>query len=302
MYPTRPGRLHLILALGVLVVLVFAQQQHFVDYPGSQRVASGLHDATHGTWFAIVTWLVAGFVRRFVGRGATVVIAALLGIAIAVGTEVLQKFTGGDPELGDVCFDVVGMCAALFAWGAREELLPKRIGIGIAVVLLVASLWPAVRPLRVEHARDSIAPELVRFDSALLRDMTYSTSVTQVVDAPAGWEITGQVLKVTLADEQWPGMSIVGPISDWRGYLQLDVDLFVDGTAPMPIWISVRLDHAPVPHVYREFECAPGRCHLVLGLTDLFNRDVARVNEVVIYSEKAAAGRTVYFGRVALRK
>ena len=94
----------------------------------------------------------------------------------------------------------------------------------------------------------------------------------------------------------------MGPIGDWRGYSQLDLDLFVDSSAPMPIAISVRLDNAPVRHVFREFECAPGPCHLTLPLTDLFDRDVARVNEVVIYSLRVAAGRSFYLGRVALRR
>ncbi len=94
-YPTRPGRLHLILALGALVVSLIAQQQRVFDFPGSARVASGLHDATHGTWFALVTWFVAGFVRRFAGRGATIAITALLGVGIAIGTEALQTYTGG---------------------------------------------------------------------------------------------------------------------------------------------------------------------------------------------------------------
>ena len=109
MYPTRPGRLHLILALGALVVLLIAQQQRTFDFPGSARVASGLHDATHGMRFALVAWFVAGFVRRFVGRGATIAITAL-GVGIAIGTEVLQT---------------------------------RRMGIGFAVGLLVASLSPA---------------------------------------------------------------------------------------------------------------------------------------------------------------
>ena len=76
-------------------------------------------------------------------------------------------------------------------------------------------------------------------------------------------------------------MSIVGPIGDWRGYSRPEVDVFVNGSTSIPLTTSVRLDHAPMRHVHREFECAPGPGHLSLPLTDLFDRDVARVNEMV---------------------
>lgn len=130
--------------------------------------------------------------------------------------------------------------------------------------------------------------------------MIASRSATAIVAAPTGWEITGPVLEVTLANETYPGLNIVEPIDDWRGYSYLDVELFVRGSTSMPITLSIRFD-ASVPHVYREFECAAGPCHLELKLPDLFDREVLRVSEVVIYSSNVAAGRSVYLGRVALR-
>jgi len=300
-YPTRPGRLHLIVALAVLVVLLFVQQQSIVEIPGSGRVSGALPNALHGPWFAIVSWMLAGFVRRWAGRGATVAITVALGFGLAIGTEAMQKITGGDAEWSDVLFDMVGMSAALCIWSVREKLIPRRVGVTTASLLLLTTQWPLVHPLLVDRHRDSIAPELVRFDSKFARDLVASRSVTDIVAAPDGWEITGPVLKVTLADEIWPGVHLDDPIADWRGYSTLDVEVFVDGSTPLPITISVRLDHAPVEHVYRTFDCAPGPCRLALPFADLFDRDVARVNAVVIYSRRAHAGRVLYLGRVGLR-
>jgi hypothetical protein len=56
-YPTRPGRLHLMLAVAALLVLLFAQQQGIVQIPGSGRVAVAAPDAIHGSWFACETGL-----------------------------------------------------------------------------------------------------------------------------------------------------------------------------------------------------------------------------------------------------
>jgi hypothetical protein len=288
------------LAAGALIALVIAQQQQLIHLPGSGRFWTALPDALHGTWFACVTWLMLSFVRRWAQRDDVVATTALIGASVAVGTELMQKLTGGDAEIGDVFFDMVGMSAALFVWSAREKIIGARVGISVATLLLIGSLWPVVMPILIDRYRDSIAPELMRFDSRYAMDLLHSGSVVAVVDAPANWSIAGPVLKITLADETWPGVWLPDPVADWRPYSELDVDLFVDGEAPMPITISVRLRGAD--HIYREFECAPGPCRLRLPLVGLFDRDVARVSMVVIHSLRSQAGRVVYLGRVALRE
>jgi len=288
------------LAAGALILLLIGQQQQLIDMPASGRVATALPDGLHGSWFASVTWAVLMLVGRRVRPRAAIALTVLIGFALAVGTELMQKLTGGDVEVGDVFFDMVGMSAALCVWSARKKLIARRVGVGLATALLLGSLWPVVPPILIDRYRDAIAPELVRFDSPHAWDLIRSSSVAQIVSAPDGWTIVGPVLKVTLAGETYPGVVLDHPIADWRRYAKLDVDVYVDGSTSMPIAISVRLDKAPVDHVYRSFECAPGPCRLQLPLGELFDRDVARVNAVVIYSGRAQAGRVFYLGRVVL--
>ena len=301
MYPTRPGRLHLTVAAGVLIVLLIVQQR-LVQIPGSGRVAAAVPDALHGSWFACVTWAMLILVGRWTRRGTTLAATALLGFGLAAGSEFLQKFTGGDAEVNDVFFDMLGMSVTLCIWSAREKLIAPRFGVAMATVLMLATLWPIVPPLLIDRYRDSIAPELVRFDSAYAWDLIRSSSVTDIVPAPNGWSIAGPVLKIALAVETWPGVHLNDPIAQWQRYSELDVDVFVEGETPIPITISVRLDNAPVDHVSRAFDCLPGPCRLAVPLADLFDRDVARVNAVVIHSRRAYAGRVLYLGRVTLRK
>lgn len=285
-----------------LLVLLFAQQQRLITIPGSGRLAVALPDAIHGTWFACVTWVVLTFVGARFRRSATIVITALIGVSVAVGTELLQKLTGGDAESGDVFFDMVGMTAALCVWSASRKLIPHRVGITVAILLMLGSLWPVVPPLMLDRYRNSIAPDLVRFDSPHADELISSNSAVQIDSAPDGWSITGPVLRVTLAAERWPGIFLYDPIPDWQRYSALELDAFIEGTSPMPITISVRLDYAPVDHVYRQFVCAPGPCRLQLPFAELFDRAVARVNAVVIFSERDQAGRMFYLGRIALRE
>src|SRR6185295_17300219 len=105
-----------------------------------------------------------------------------------------------------------------------------------------------------------------------------------------------------LANQTWPGIWFSHPISNWSAFSELDADVFVVGTASLPITISIRLRGAAVDHVHREFQCGPGPCHLQYHLDGLFDRDVARVTMVVAHSVRSQAGRTFYLGRIGLRE
>jgi hypothetical protein len=298
-YPTRPGRLYLTLAVVALLILLYAQQQQTVVIPWSGRIATAVPDAIHGSWFACVTSIVLLFVERVRQGRAAFVATALIGLCIAVGTEVVQGLTGGDAEAGDVFFDMVGMSAALCFWSARRGMARPHVGHGAAALLLVASLWPVVPAIAIERCRDSIAPELIRFDAQCARELYSVNSPAQIVPAPQPWSITGPAVKLMLTSDT--SFHLDDPISDWRPYGELDVDVFVAGDSPLPVSVSVRIDNAPVDHVYRTFDCTPGECKIELPLNGFFDRDVARVNAVVVYTSRAAAGRVLYIGRVVLR-
>ncbi len=302
MYPTRRGRLYSVLAGVAFIALLVAQQQQLINLPGSGRVWRAVPDALHGTWFAFVTWLTLLFVSRWTEPSKVVPTTVLIGVCIAIGTELLQKVTGGDAEIGDAFFDLVGMSAALLVWSAREKLIHFRMGVALATILMVGSLWPVAMPIVIDRYRDSIVPQLVRFDSRHVFDLVHSGSVVAVVAPPSDWSIEGRVLKVTLAEERWPGVWLPDPISNWRAYSELDADVFVDGTSSMPITISIRLSGANVDNVYQAFECAPGPCRLRFRFDGLFDRSVARVTMVVVFSQRSQAGRTFYLGRIELRE
>ena len=60
MYPTRPGRLYLMLGAGAVIALLFAQQQQLIKVPGWGHFWAAARDALHGTWFACVTTFYLG--------------------------------------------------------------------------------------------------------------------------------------------------------------------------------------------------------------------------------------------------
>ena len=184
MYPTRPGRLYLVLVGATLIALLFAQQQQLFKLPGWGRFWVAVPDALHGTWFACVTWLILWFVKRWAKHDNVLPTTVFIGVCIAVGTELGQKLTGGDAEIGDVFFDMVGMSAALLVWAARRSAIPYRVGMTLATILMIGSIWPVVMPFLIDRYRDSIAPQLVRFDSRYAFDLVHSGSDVAVVDSP----------------------------------------------------------------------------------------------------------------------
>ena len=168
---------------------------------------------------------------------------------------------------------MVGMSAALLVWAARRSAIPYRVGMTLATILMIGSLWPVVMPFLIDRYRDSIAPQLVRFDS---RYVVRSRAQRQ---RRGGGGLAGGVAdrrpraaESTLADERWPGIWFPNPISDWVAFSELDADVFVEGTTPMPITVSIRLRGAAVDHVYRTFQCDPGPCRLRYRLDGLFDR------------------------------
>jgi len=297
-YPTRQWWLHLGLALAVMALLI---AQQWLAIPGSGRVLRGLQNAMHGPWFALVTWLVAILVERWLGGAARVAIIAALVAVLAVGTELMQRFTGGDAEWSDVGFDLVGAAAALIVrYGGRVG-MSQRLAMTAGAVLLAIALAPLANAVAIEGYRRSIAPELVRFDGVFAAALYRANSPVEVVATRDGWTAVADVLRIHLADETWPGVTFDEPIADWRGYAALTVDAYVHGAESMPVTVSVRLDDAPVEHVYRTFDCGRGVCRIVLPIAEMFDPARARVNAVVIYSTRAFAGRTLDLGRIALQ-
>jgi hypothetical protein len=150
------------------------------------------------------------------------------------------------------------------------------------------------------HQRN-IAPTLVDFESPWWRVFTRTNSAMALVEPPAAWRGTAApVLKVTLADTVWPGLRLHEPLSDWSAYEKLQLQVYVPGTSPLRLSVSIRLRNAPLDHVYRNFDLAPGP-HLVnLSFTELFDAGQARIKELVIYSTRDHAGQVVMVGGLSL--
>jgi hypothetical protein len=299
-YPSHRRRLHPGLLVAAALLLLAAQQ--VLTVPGAGRLVGGLQNAMHGPWFALVMWLVLGLFGRLLPDWRGIVAAGATAVAFACGSEAMQLVTGGDAERSDVGFDLLGAAAALAYWCGRTRRTPRAVSYLLAAVLFVATLSPLTDAAAIELQRRAFLPDLVRFGAPFAGALYRVNSPAKVVDAPQGWSGVDRALRIDLSDRTWPGVAFDEPLDDWQAYSALTVDAYVAGATPLPVTVSVRLDHADVDHVYRSFDCGPGACRITLPLTDLFDRRRARVNAVVIYSERAYAGMTLYLGRITLQR
>jgi hypothetical protein len=283
-----------------LTILVAAQQ--FGDIPGAGRVAFGLQDALHGPWFALITWIVYGLTRSWLGTRATLWSTVATVVALAIGTESLQLLTGGDAQWSDVGSDLLGAGAALALIAGRARTLPRVLAWFLALALITVSLTPLLTAVSVQMHRNAIFPDLVRFGAPAQRNLVDLNGPAWVVAPPPGWNRPGgPVLEVELADVTWPGFTLVEPVPDWRNFETLAVEIFVpDASAPLKVNVAIRLKGAPVDQVYRTFVLPAGPHALRIRLRDLFDPAACEVTHVVINSTREFAGRRLYVGRIAL--
>ena len=222
--------------------------------PGSGRVWRAVPDALHGTWFACVTWLILSFVSA---------------VDDAEQRRADDRVDWGmhrgryrTPPEGDrrrrrnrrrLLRHGRHECRVARLVRRARSSFTSELGVALAAILMIGfAVARSCRRSLLDRYRDSIAPDLVRFDSPHVCELVSSNSV--VADrSPRRRAGRSQVRCWESRSRQKVARRLVltDPIPDWRRYSTLDVDVFVEGRSPMPITISMRLDHASVDHVYQ---------------------------------------------------
>lgn len=156
----------------------------------------------------------------------------VLAWAVALGalTELLQGFTGGDAQWGDLARDVVGAASGLafFSPSSPSSVSPRPRGAGgwevAAAVCLFLSFVPLVRALWDEHSADRDFPILSDLEGWGERERW---------EGNADLSLSGRVhrsglraLRVKLGTEEYSGAFLVRFPGDWRGYSRLRFSVF----------------------------------------------------------------------------
>jgi VanZ family protein len=116
-------------------------------------------------------------------------------------------------------------------------------------------------------------------------------------------------LKVTLNPSEYPGISMDYLQNDWRGYLHLSFDTFVEGYAPLDITVRVndrKHNNEYTDRFNKRFHLLPGANHITIGLKDIITApkgrimDMADITNICIFAHRLKEQRTVYFDNFRL--
>lgn len=214
-----------LLYLGVLLVLLLM--------PMTQTTIwfDAIQDVSHIILFGMLSLLVIETLRRksrlpILPRYVlTFVMVVFFGIA----SEIIQNYTGRDPDIGDVMRDAGGefIALALYAltdlqirWGNRSGGWIKKLLLYSAICLFLVMLFPFFRTIAAYDARNKQMPELCNFKNPLQSTFVKTkNAVFQIQRISNSHQAPG--ISLMFLPGNYSGLIINEPYPDWRPYRNL---------------------------------------------------------------------------------
>lgn len=295
----------------------------FFGLPGLTAWQRVIQDFAHGPVFALLAVLVALALRQRWSAGrqpglAHYALALLVTLALGVFSEFAQGWynPAREPSVGDVGRDLLGGLVGLSLLALRDrrifggpQVAPLVVGTAAAVILLA----PPSQAAAAYALRAANFPELVRFRFPLdLYFLEARGSSIRRLSLPERWSGGRSVpaLAVKLEREKWPGVALVEPASDWRGFSVLTLDLVNPGDQPLELTLRI-LDRA---HDWRFEDRYNGRLLLPPRSRELYRipleeiasaperrrMDLAQIADLLLFQTGGAEGGEFYLARIAL--
>ena len=220
--------------------------------PSYPRIWVVLSNTAHAPVFAAVAVLVLRAVRAHGSSRLlpSVAVAFCITVAVGIGVELMQATIGRDASSGDVWTDALGAACALGWLSYRERTSPGRVrNAGLIVAGLAAAL--AIGPLA--DAAAAYGLRALRMPTVAAFSLPWDLYFVEVnsasaarVGLPYSWARPDDPpsLGVRIQSGAWPGLTIVEPAPDWRGYRSLNLDLTNPGAAPLELTLRIHdLEH-----------------------------------------------------------
>ncbi len=287
----------------------------------------------HSVWWTAVYDLGHAPLFGFVALAVRVAVGALAngrlslpaqyGLAFAVtailsgASEVAQIGSEHrDANLGDALRDLAGAAACLLVAAGFEGLfrgaVPRAILVLSGVFLMSAILAP-LGPLAWSYSmRRASLPVIADYTSEWQKPLTQALRVDlSSTIAPDGF--TGRsgepVARVRFRQAAWPGVDVVEPWPDWRGYDSLRFQVYAE--MPAPKMLVLRIDDeqhngAHSDRFNRSFRIDQGVNDIVVPLNDIRKGprgrelDLSRIARVLVFSRRPDAPYELLFGPMSL--
>ena len=179
--------------------------------------------------FSFVLSSYLGHPARYTGRVQSYAAIILAGMLIGIGVELIQHYTGREASVADLLTDLLGLVSGLclieaFRLGKRPRYMPVRVVLVMtSLTLIVVCIMPLLL-LSVSYIERNKAFPVIADFGADWREAFIKFNQTKLhVKDDSG---QSGVHWVTFEPTQYPGISIVEPVSDWTEYDRLVVTLY----------------------------------------------------------------------------
>ena len=297
--PRPPASL---LLAGLIVFLVIT----FGKLSGHNLLVREIQNTLHTVAFAVFTYFALQLMHRRAGGSHTVsanyLLVAGLCLLIGVTTEAAQWLTGRGFGLLDIVRDMAGIAlgTGFHALNARttqgSRLIPRkplRRTLAIALcVILCAAIYPLASLSCHYQGRNAAFPVIMDVQAGWATTFL-EPDAARLTPAP---DTCGPAFSaLQLLPAHYPGIYIVDPSPDWRGYRYLGIELH--SANPAPVKLSLRVhDRAHNNEFSDRFNytltVTPGTHQYRIALEDISNAptgrklDLGNIAGVKIFSGK----------------
>lgn len=319
--PIRPVRgLLAASALGLLLAALL------LGRPPSARLIWGeLYNLGHIPLFGLMGLLVIDMSRSLAGQIVArhwmhYVIALSAVVLLSLVTELLQVgipdrtaslADGINNVLGGVCF--LGIRAAFDRDFQRVRQQGPRIGLAIiSLVVLIGAFWPLLSLSWSYSMRGAAFPTVVDFVGDWQRPFIQpGRSELVLEEAPDAWtDRSGQAVAVLyILREPWPGVSIMEPYPDWRGYEMLTFEIFSELETAIDVEMQVHDTISKTAYrdrFNRRFRIEPGVNSLAVATDDMRRGpkgrelDMSNIAKIILIARRPEKPFKLYLSEMRL--
>ena len=269
--------------------------------PAYPRIWTVLSNAAHAPVFAAIALLVLRSVRAGGSRGLlrASALAFCVTVALGIAVELVQGTIARDASWGDVWTDALGAACALGWVNYRERASPGRVrsaGLIVAGLAAAVAISPLAQAAAAYGLRALRMPTVAAFSLPWDRYfLEFKSASGAPVGLPPSWARRDDPpsLGIRIQTSAWPGLTILEPAPDWRGFRSLNLDLTNPGAAPLELTLRIHdLEHDQryEDRFNRRLLVAPHSRHIVtIPLSDIASGPAGRILDL-----RRIAGLTVF--------
>ncbi len=209
---------------------------------GMPGIQFALPDALHVPFFLLLVVVLYGILARGRIRTQALPLAAILGLMVAIVSELLQPGFGRSRSNSDFLYNLSGLVTGVSAiaafTGARNARRLSACGAGLVVAALLA-LVPAAHSRRVQTVIEEKFPVFGDFENELEEAAWSASSGTRIERSAEFASMGRQSLRIRSPAGDYAGVRFAGGTRDWGGYRVLAFEIHNPGDEFL---LGIRID------------------------------------------------------------